>query len=321
MGETTRLMVTRAGLFAVVFGCFGLACGHTKPPPPAPQWIPFNAPQSAVTLPAFMVGEQGELSSGCWQPIASTDVGSADRFEWNQEKQKKLEASFQATFSKFLLKAGLEASVANAFNQQWSLHIEQLSFTKVDPANIRAKFSNPACATTALGWFVDKRLVVTAAAKAGKVSIKAKTSMSKEQKAKLEAAIQKINVELHSNFQNLATGSEDQTIEASNVYIGALGTTLVAEECLEESLSLLPDKNLAVCKGKYTVKVSPSAVTDRYTLAVTPSDGATVKFDEKFDEQQSRQLDDLRIVRAMVNKAGTGFKGRLTILLVGASGR
>src|SRR3954465_9719984 len=69
-----------------------------------PSWVPLSVPQSAVTLPAFMVGNKGDvLSSGGWQPATPTSVSGAGVMAWDETKQAKLDAGLQAKFKKFLV--------------------------------------------------------------------------------------------------------------------------------------------------------------------------------------------------------------------------
>ena len=298
--------------FAGTLLLLGMSCtGATQkpvggPPVAAPRWVPFNAPQSTLKLPSFMVGEQGELSSGCWTSASESNVDSLTGMKWDKDQQKQFDSNVQATFSKYLLDVGLDASLASSLTQRWTLEVGKLSFTKVDPATIRANFGNGACTTKELGWFADKRFVVTAAVKADTVKIRSTTAISSEQKAKLDAAIDKINAKFHADFHNLRSAGENLELDATNVFIGGMGTTLVADECAPAPFDIAPNASVAVCGGKYTIKVSPSTVGDRYTFSVTPADGSTANFDDKFGEQQAHQLNELRIVRALVDEGGTG---------------
>src|ERR1051325_10632745 len=99
---------------SVLIGC-GPSIGGDKsrdgtlPQPAPPKWVPFNAPLAKVDLPSFIVGEQKELSSGCWLAGQATDVGSGD-MTWSTEQQQEFAANLQANFKKYLVEAGFDAS-------------------------------------------------------------------------------------------------------------------------------------------------------------------------------------------------------------------
>jgi hypothetical protein len=325
----TRITLVWSGLL-LSLSVAGAGCGGSNQgafdvgslPARAPRWVSFNAPVTAVTLPSFMVGDEGELSSGCWSPAPMSDVGGAGTLSWSQAQQREFGSNVQATFSKYLVTAGLDASLASALTQHWSIDASGLSFTRVDPASIRPNFANVACTTAALGWFADKRFVVTEAIKAASVKITATSAMSQEQTLKLDAAIAAINAKFHADFHHLATGNDALEIDAANAYIGGVGTTLVSRECsAKKSFDIAPNTPLAVCDGQYTLSVALSSAGDRYTLAVTPSDGSTASFDDKLGDQQVHHLDDLHVVRVMVARNGNKLSVlNMSILLVGASG-
>jgi hypothetical protein len=300
-------------------------CGQKPPQPPMPRphWISFNVPQSTVTLPAFMVGKDGELSTGCWMPATASEAGSADSLQWAEEQQKQFEANVQASFKTYLFASGLDASLADSFVHSSTTKIDKLSVTRVDPSTIRPNFNNAACTVEQLGWFANNRFVVTAAVKAQSLRITSNAALSDEQKAKVDLAIDKINAKFQSGFGHLSKAGETFEINATNVYIGGMGTSLVSNECQADFPNpVKANQAVGICNNRFYLKLSPSAVPDRYTLSVTPADGATASFDDKLGEQQIHPVGELRIARAMVEKAGSDFKiVHLDILTVGASGQ
>jgi hypothetical protein len=142
-------------------------------------------------------------------------------------------------------------------------------------------------------------------------------------KARLDVAIAAINTQFHTNFSRTDNASGSFALDATDVFIGAIGTSLVSEACkLENPMPLQPNVAVDLCERKYSLVVEPSAVPGRYSLVVTPMDGSTAKFDEEYGVQNVRQLDDHYVMRAMVRKDGAGLTlSRLNVLFVGAAGK
>jgi hypothetical protein len=289
-------------------------------PVPAPTWIPLKMPQSQVTLPAFLAGTQQQLSSGCWKPAEVTAGQGPGDIHWDETKQHQLDADFKATFSAYLVKANVDASVLSALKQTWKLDLTDVSYAAVDPSKIRPDFSNEACTATELNWFKDGSFVVTEGVKAHSAKLSASLSMNDQQRAKLDAAIAAINTEFHTNFQNSNVNGENLDITASDAYIGAMGTGLVAKRCaLKVPVEVQPNTSFTMCDGLYTVRIIPSGTGARYTLAVTPRDAATGEFDAAFNRQEMYQLGSLRIVLALISQQAQTFRvDNLSVLLVGA---
>src|SRR5262249_43704018 len=120
--------------------------------------------------------------------------------------------------------------------------------------------------------------------------------------------------------QNTNVNGENLDITASDAYIGAIGTGLVAKRCaLKVPVEVQPNTSFPICDGLYTVRITPSGTGARYTLAVTPRDGTTGEFDAAFNRQEMYQLGSLRIVLALVSQQAQTFRvDNLSVLLVGA---
>jgi hypothetical protein len=240
--------------------------------------------------------------------------------DWERDQKQALDASLQASFKKYLVDAGLSASIADQFTQHWTLTGKTFSLVQVDPSMIRPNFSNQACSAADLGWFVDGRPVITQAIKAGEISIEAKSGMTKEEKAKLDLAIDKIGTELHADFHHLADLGGTHKITATNAFVGAMQTGLKVKECKNNApFAATAGATFRICG--YSIKLTPAAVGKRYTLSVTPQDGATAELDAELGLQTPLPVGELRVVRALVEKDGANFKvENLSVLLVGAGG-
>ncbi|HEY3495915.1 MAG TPA: hypothetical protein VGK73_14555 [Polyangiaceae bacterium] len=307
------------------------ACGPKQPPEQidsiltpalAPKWEPLNVPQSAIELPAFMVGSQKQLSDGCWKSVTPKTGTGPVSIAWNQEKERELAASFQTRFDLFLVNANVDASVRDALKQSWKLALADITYLEVDPAQIRPDFTNEACTAAELDWFKDGRFVVTQGIKARKATISATAAADAAQQAKLDAAIQQMNVDLHTSFKQKRLENENLLIEAEDVFVGAIGTSLVAKSCIPETpFNLAAGEQRKLCDGSYQIRLDPAPVGTRYTLTLSPQQGAGGQFDGESARPEVFQLGELRIVFASVTRTDGGFRvDNLVIQLVGASG-
>jgi hypothetical protein len=310
-----------------------IACGSTPPseepqsiqdqiPTAPPVWLPLNVPQSSITLPAFMVGEQRQLSSGCWAPATPIEGAPASNIVWEQSKQSALDAQLKVAFSKYLVDAKLDASIMNALDQTWKLDLEEVSYVNVDPATIRPNFNNEACTTAELKWFENGRFVVTQGIRAKRAKITATASASAEQQAQLDTAIQKFNLEFRTGFKRSSGSDANLQIDATDAYIGAVGTSLVASSCsTPKPFKIVAGREVTLCSGAYTIAIQPAPVGTRVRLSVTPRSGTTAQFDLDSGVQGVFQLGELRILFARVTRVGSELRvDNFTAQLVGAGG-
>jgi hypothetical protein len=298
-------------------------CNDTVLPPPAvakpplaePEYRQLKVLESEVTLPAFFVGDQEQLSKGCFEPMTATQSASLDTLSKDYVGQRKFEAGLKVALEKAFVKAGVNASLLDQIKQSWKFEAKNLVLHKVDPATVLMNFTREACTTEALGWFKNERALVTALLVAGEVQISAQIGLNQEQKAALEAAIAKLGTELAVKVSNQVVTDQSLSLTGQNLAIGALVSQLATERCSEKWRARDGERK-EVCGGKYRVTVARSSVPDRFTLTVSAGTQSG-QWDDEYIKPTAHGLGELRVVSADVTQQlDVVFEG----LLAGASG-
>jgi hypothetical protein len=289
---------------------------HPPPPPVTPTtYRALNVLESSVTLPAFFVGAEQQLSKGCFKEIAASQSTGASEVSQNFEGQRKFEAGIKAALDLAFMKAELDASLLNQIKAKWTLDAKNFVVHKVDPANIQMNFASDACTAPELKWFEDNRTVVTGLLVAGEITVTAQLGLDQAQRAKLEAAITKIKAELGASVSNEVTSDQGFTMKGNNLAIGAFTTTLATERC-HDSWTATSGESRAICDGKYRVTVTPASVGERYAITVVSGTQSST-WDEAFGQPKARALGDIRLIFADVDR---NLKVNFTGLLAGAVG-
>ncbi|MFQ5866142.1 MAG: hypothetical protein ACE5IW_13050 [bacterium] len=331
-------MLRQLAVLVTLFLSFSVqSCISFKPPKfepldedPTPKYFPLNVPQSEIPLPAVIVGEQEQLSGGCLTSTVERK-STAGFNELIQEalKEKNFEAGLKAEFEKAIVKAGLDVSVSQALMQSWRTEIKGVKIDQVDPANAVPNFTNESCRVAELRWFEDERTVVTGGLLADTLSVKMEHALSSEQIAKLQAAINSINVNLGLSFKNASESQGEVLLNATNVYFGAFTTELSMTRCKEKlNIELEPGQSITtnICEDNYIVVVERSAGSERFTVNVTmPEEGIeTGQLDIEPNRTYAHALGQNRLVSIFINHPNPNqneVEIRTTILLVGISGK
>jgi hypothetical protein len=294
-----------------------------------PEYKPLNIPISEIPLPAFFIGDL--LSGGCFKsgtPI--TTVTAVDSLRQKAERSKRFETELKTEFEKAAIKANLDASITRALTQQFDTKIYGMKVVQVDPANTLPNLINPNCNSTELDYFVDKRTVVIAGLKADSIVVKMNSGLTAEQKAKVDAAIDSLNLKLGLSFGRAISSVGEFSFSGRNLFFGALVSTLKAlqyKQSYDIRIKAGGTIQLSYIKGKYTVLISRPSFSNVNRLTFNFYDNlnntiTTGPQDIDFEKGHSYIVADNRRVNLTVIKRGKNeYLLNITMLIVGISGK
>lgn len=294
-----------------------------------PQYLPLNIPISDIPLPSLLIG--GLPSGGCFKNnTPQTEVLAVDTLRQLAERQKKFEANLKAEFEKAAIKANLDASISRALTQQFKTEIFGMKIVQVDPANTYPNFTNSNCNTSELDYFINNRTVIIAGLKADSIIVKMSSGLTAEQKVKVDAAIDTLNLKLGLSFGRAVSSTGEFSFTGKNLFFGALTSSLKAlqyKQSYNITLSEGETKNLNYNNGKYTVLVSRPAIASVERLTINFYDIlnntiTTGQQDIDFNKGHSFIVADNRRVNfSVIKKSNDKFSLTVTMLIVGLSGQ
>ncbi|MGD2271347.1 MAG: hypothetical protein PVI06_13160 [Desulfobacterales bacterium] len=299
------------------------------PKSPAPQYFKLKIPQSEIPLPAVIVGQQEQLSGGCFaSDVQRTTTTGFEEFVEKALRQKDYEAGLKVAFEKAMIKAGLDLSASRALMQSWQSEIKGVKIDQVDPSEARPNFTNQACRIEDLKWFENKRVIVTGGLLADTLQVKMAHSLDADQKAELMAAVARLNSEIGLSFRNVIDSEDAFEWKASDVYFGAFTSQLSSKRCKKElEMKLGPGQsgNFGLCGNAYIVTVRRSEGSNRFTINIAkPDEGIeTGQLDIEANRGSARALGQNRFVSLFINEPipeANEQKLNVSILLVGVSG-
>jgi hypothetical protein len=295
-----------------------------------PQYLPLNLPMSTISLPALLVGEQGLPSGGCFMNDAILTTSDApDSLIQVAERQKTYSDSLHSKFEKGLVKAGLDAAISRALMQQFTTKVYGIKIVQVDPANTFANFKNTNCNTSELDWFINKRKVIIAGLKADSIVVTMGSSLTAAQQAKVDAAIDTLNLQLGLSFSRAVSSSGQFSFSGKNLFFGALTTSLEVKKCQQEyEFELNASENLSFdfCQKNYTVLVTKATMGNHFTVTFFDKMNATLstgELDIPVNNAYSVIVGENRRVNFFI-KSNNGnenkFNMTVTMYIVGISG-
>jgi hypothetical protein len=294
-----------------------------------PHYFPLNIPISDMPLPSFLVG--GLPSGACFKSNApQTTVTAVDTLRQHAESQKNFEAGLKAAFEKAAVKANLDVSLTRALTQQFNTEIYGMKVVQVDPANTFPNFVNTNCNTSELDYFVDKRTVIIAGLKADSIVVKMNSGLTAEQKAKIDAVIDTLNVNLSLSFGRAISSAGSFSFSGRNVFFGALISSLKAlqyEQTYSIRISEGQTIKLDYAKGKYSLLISRPSFSNVERLTVNLYDNlntaiTTDPLDIDFNQGHSYIIADNRRVNfSIIKKDKNKYSLSVTMLILGVSGQ
>ena len=295
-----------------------------------PQYLPLNLPISSIPLPSLLVGNGGLPSGGCFEnSTEQTTVNAPDSLIQLADREKKFEAGLKAEFEKAMIKVGVEAAISRALTQSFTTKAYGISIVQIDPANTFANFENTNCNSSELDWFVDNRTVIIAGVKADSLIINMESGLTSEQKAKIDAVIDTLNIELGLSFNRMVQSSGEFRLSAKEVFFGALTSSLTVKKCEQKyktKLSKGESDIFSYCKENYTVTLKRSLSGDRFTINLFDkynSDLTTGELDIPINKPFSAIVGNNRKVNFFIQEKNkkNSFSLKITMYLVGVSGQ
>jgi hypothetical protein len=230
-----------------------------------------------MPLPAFKVGESEQLSGGCFAPdVERREDRSVDRFVQLLDERREFEAGLKAEFAKAAQAAGLDAGVASDLATSWRTTLEGVTVHTVDPVRALPNLTLATCSDLDLEWFADERVVITGGIRAATLEVTLAQQLTDAQELSLESAIASLAGALGLGLARSSTTDESVSYRASDVYVGALTSTLkVVESFASFDAELSPGVRVSeeTDDGVYTVILTGSAVGDRVTMRVLGVEG------------------------------------------------
>lgn len=327
-------MKLRLFLLILFFSLLLQGCSTTTGPEtfkgsPAPQYFKLKIPQSEIPLPAVIVGEQEQLSGGCFKSdVKRTKTTGFEKFVEKALRQKDYEVGLKVAFEKAIAKAGLDLSASRALMQSWHSEIKGVKIDQVDPSKAFPDFTNETCRIEDLKWFENNRIVVTGGLLADTLQVKMVHSLDVNQRAELLAKVARINTEIGLSFRNVIDSEDEFEWNASDVYFGAFTSQLSSKSCKKElKMTLRPGQsgNFRLCGNAYIVTVQRSTGSNRFTVNITkPDEGLeTGQLDIETNRGSAHALGQNRFVSLFIDEpssAANKQKLNVSILLVGVSG-
>jgi len=342
MITSTRMMAAMACAALLVAGCSApvkrnvrAALGQWKnTAPTAPKWDYLTTFRSKITLPSLVVGERGELSSGCLQQVEPQLSKASDQmalgYREAAQTSARLVSSLEATLKEVVKgKSNFDAEALSQAADQWKGEIQDLEYLAVDPALARPNFKNEVCTVPALQWFVKDRAMVVGALRAKKAKLTRTTGISESLKAALKLAVKETTDTAKGNLAlqlaDLVEQGGQISIQANDTFFAVRSTAIATRVCKVPAagaplMAVEPGRWYTLC-GYFRFKfelLGEGTGQVRYKVERPGSD--TVEYLERIDSRTMRPLDGVHLVGPRVSRDGGGYLLDFYGFLVGPRG-
>jgi hypothetical protein len=256
---------------------------NTLPPDSAPTYLPLNLPLGDMDIPALLVGQENYPSGGCFKlpdGVSPESTASMDQLITQAMSDRSFETGLKAEFKKALLDVGLEASITDALTNNVTTEIFGAEIITVGPDEVQPDFTKGTCLIEELQYFVDNRTVITGGIRADSFKVRTSGNLDQSQQAKFDLALEKLNTALKTSFHRSLAQSASVDLSASDVYFGAITSSLASVKC-NYSLTLELEKGGRhieddFCKGFRMVIERSANFPKRYTFQLTKQGGEAV---------------------------------------------
>ena len=350
MITSTRMMAAMACAALLVAGCSApvkrnvrAALGQWKnTAPTAPKWDYLTTFRSKITLPSLVVGERGELSSGCLQLVEPQLSKASDQmalgYREAAQTSARLVSSLEATLKEVVKgKSNFDAEALSQAADQWKVEIQDLEWDRADPdhadnflAPLRTEAGDLGRMTVpALQWFVKDRAMVVDALRAKKAKLTRTTGISESLKAALKLAVKETTDTAKGNLAlqlaDLVEQGGQISIQANDTFFAVRSTAIATRVCKVPAagaplMAVEPGRWYTLC-GYFRFKfelLGEGTGQVRYKVERPGSD--TVEYLERIDSRTMRPLDGVHLVGPRVSRDGGGYLLDFYGFLVGPRG-